>query len=325
VSVSYHDYYSILGVARDASHEEIRRAYRTLARKTHPDVDKTTGAAERFKRMNEAYEVLKDPDTRRRYDQLGANWKEGQEFTPPPDFDGAFRRARGASASRASSARRPHEGFSSFFESLFGDRFGHEFDAAHGRFSTSHDVDFDEQVGTPPPSEAELVVTLEELLRGAKRTLQLSTSGDAKSTRTVEVAIPRGTVDGSVVRLRGQGAAYPNGPADLLLRVRIAPHARFRVDGHDVEARLDVRPHQAVLGASVPFVAADGREVSIRVPAGSSSGRKLRLRGLGLPRRDDTRGDLIVEIAIVVPRTPSDDERRLYEELARLDESSPPV
>jgi len=314
LSVQFHDYYSILGVARDASEEEIRRAYRKLARQTHPDVDKTSGAAERFKRMNEAYEVLKDPVTRKRYDQLGANWKEGQEFTPPPDFQAEFRRRAGSQHTRSGRARGAPEGFSSFFESLFGDRFSNDFE-----FGSGSTVDFDEQVGPPPASEAELVVTLEELLRGDKRTLQLSTPGDDRNVRTVEVSIPRGTIDGSVVRLRGQGASYPTGPADLLLHVRVAPHPRFRVNGHDLETRVEIRPHQAALGASVPVVTADGREVAISVPAGSSSGRKLRLRGLGLPRRDGSRGDWIVELVIVVPSSLSAEERRLYEELARLD------
>lgn len=313
MSVQFHDYYSILGVARDATEEEIRRAYRKLARQTHPDVDKTSGAGERFKRMNEAYEVLKDPVTRKRYDQLGANWKEGQEFTPPPDFQQEFRRRASSQRPRSGRAHSTPEGFSSFFESLFGDRFSYDFDYAQGQ-----GVDFDEQVGAPPPSEAELVVTLDELLRGAKRTFQLSTGRDPSATRTIEVTIPRGTIDGSVVRLRGQGLPGPGGPADLLLHVRLAPHTRFTVEGHDLETRLEIRPHQAVLGASVPLRMADEREVAITVPPGSSSGRKLRLRGLGLPRRDGSRGDLIVEIAIAVPESLSAEERKLYEELARL-------
>jgi curved DNA-binding protein len=308
MSVKFQDYYQTLGVARDASDEDIRKAYRALARKTHPDIDKTSGAAERFKQISEAYEVLKDPATRKRYDQLGANWKEGQEFTPPPGYDfGAGRpRARRTTHTHAGG----FEGFSSFFEQMFGDRFSGRFDDGAFEFQTQSAPRRGASV------EARLSIPLEDALKGAKRTLHVQ-SEEGSAPRTIEVTIPAGTTNGTVMRLRGQGAPGQAGAGDLLLRVEIEPHARFAVDGHDLAATLDIPPHQAALGARVPFTSAEGSELTLTVPPGSSSGKKLRLRGQGLSRRDGSRGDLIVALRIVVPETLSDEERKLYEELAR--------
>lgn len=310
--MKFQDYYSTLGVARNASADDIRSAYRKLARMTHPDVDKTSGAAERFKQINEAYEVLKEPATRQRYDALGENWKDGQDFTPPPDFSHSANGAPRGRRQRSARTAREAEGFSSFFESLFGDRFAHMDGGG-----------FDDGSPMPGPSiEATLPITLEDAISGAKRTIRLG-SDDSRSQRTIDVTIPAGTTHGSTMRLRGLGEPGRDGAGDLLLHVEIAPHPRFKVDGHDLHTRLAIRPFEAALGARVPLATPEGGEVRVTITPGSSSGKTLRLRGLGLKKRDGARGDLLVQLDIVVPETLSDDERKLYEELARLGRPAP--
>lgn len=312
MSVKFQDYYATLGVSREASAEEIRRAYRALARKTHPDVDKTSGAADRFKHIAEAYEVLKDPETRKRYDALGASWREGQEFTPPPDFTaGSGPRARHHQRFRAS-GHPPSGGFSSFFETLFGDGFG---DASFDG------VEFEPGGEQRRPSrggdvEADIEITLEEALQGGKRTLHLETGDPRQAARTLDVTLPKGLSSGSTLRLAGQGRSGSLGAGDLLLHVRVAPHPRFTLSGSALRTTLALRPDQAVLGARVPLRGLDGAEVTVRVPAGSSSGRVLRLKGLGLAQRDGTRGDLLVELAISVPTVLDEAERKLWTEIA---------
>ncbi len=319
MSVKFQDYYATLGVERTASDEEIRKAYRTLARSTHPDIDKTSGAADRFKLISEAYEVLKDPKTRKRYDELGANWKEGQDFQPPPgyDFSGGQRsHGEGARGPRRTTRRTTSdtggfEGFSSFFESMFGER--------HGGF------DFEGQSAPRQGQsiEAQMSIDLQDALKGAKRTIRLQSEDPNASPRTIEVTIPPGTTSGTVMRLRGQGGGGEAGPGDLLLHVDIAPHPRFEVHEHDLATTLAIHPHEGALGARVPLATAEGSEITITVPTGSSSGKKLRLRGQGLPRRGGTRGDLIVELRIVVPETLGEEERKLYEELSRISRPRP--
>jgi curved DNA-binding protein len=316
VSVKFQDYYSVLGVPRTATPEEIQRAYRKLARQKHPDVDKTPGATERFKQITEANEVLKDPKTRARYDQLGANWKEGQEFTPPPEWgDAAGRRGYARGAGRPAD----FDGFSSFFESLFGDRAGSAFDfhvdgedgesdgprrGGRGRARRGSSI------------EASLEITLDEALRGATKTIQLSSNDAGVEPRTIDVKIPPGTAPGTTMRLRGQGSPGTAGPGDLLLKIEIAEDPRFRAADHDLTTTVAIAPDEAALGARVAVPLAGGGEASVTVPAGSSSGKRLRLRGHGLPKRDGTRGDLFVEIAIVVPEQLSAAERAAYEALA---------
>lgn len=305
MSVQFQDYYAVLGVARDAPAAEIQRAYRKLARQAHPDVDKSEGATQRFQKIQEAYEVLKDPEKRRRYDTLGASWKEGQEFTPPPGWEGA-RAGRGGQAFDFEDLG----GFSSFFEAMFGGApgAGGARGAARPRAGASH--------------EAAVTISLEDAHAGATRSMTLE---GEHGSRTYDVRIPPGTTHGSTIRLRGQGApGRHGGPAgDLYLRVEIAPHARFEVDGHDLSAPLAVAPWEAALGAKVPFATLDGGEVVVRVPPGTPSGRKLRLRGLGLPRRDGPRGDLVLEVRIVVPPSASEEEKRLWQELARASAFDP--
>ena len=294
MAVKFRDYYEVLGVARTATAEEIKRAYRKLARKHHPDLKpapERTAAAERFKEINEANEVLSDPDKRVKYDALGQNWKNGMDFTPPP----------GAGRSAPGSADWEDVGeVSDFFASLFGRGAGRR-----GRG--------DARVTFPGSDvEAELAVTLDELLRGGKRRLQLL------GGRTIEVEIPPGVRSGSVLRLAGQGEAGVNGgpPGDLFLHVRLAPHSLYRVAGDDLEADLQLAPWQAVLGDEVKVETLDG-PVTLKVPPGTPGGRRLRLRGRGLPLANGQRGDLHAVVRILVPERPTDAERQAYEALKR--------
>jgi len=294
VTVKFRDYYEVLGVPRTATADEIKRAYRQLARKYHPDLQpaaERAKAAERFKEINEAHEVLSHPENRAKYDALGAGWKDGADFTPPP---GAGEGAAGTSEWENLG------GFSDFFASLFGGPTGR---ASHGGAHI-----------TIPGSDvqAELPVTLEELLRGGRRRITLDGS------RNLEVEIPLGAREGTLLRLAGQGESGTGGgpPGDLYLRLRLDPHPRHRVAGDDLEMDLSLWPWQAVLGAEVRVETPDG-PVTLKVPSGTQSGRRLRLRGRGLPRGDGGRGDLYAVVRIVVPARPNPAEREAYETLKR--------
>ena len=291
MAVKFRDYYEVLGVPRTATADDIKRAYRQLARKHHPDLQpaaERTRAAERFKEINEAYEVLSDSDKRGKYDALGANWKSGMDFTPP-----------GAERSYAGTAEWENaEDVSDFFASLFGR--GARRPGRGGVRVTIPGNDI----------EAELPVTLEELLHNARRRITLD------GNRSLEVEIPRGSREGTVLRLAGQGERGVNGgpPGDVYIRLRMIPHPRYRVAGDDLDMDLPLWPWQAVLGAAVRIETPDG-PVTLTVPAGSQSGRRLRLRGRGLPRADGSRGDLYAVARIVVPESPSVAEREAYETL----------
>jgi curved DNA-binding protein len=314
VMVEFQDYYKTLGIERSASQEEVRRSYRKLARTYHPDVNKEAGAEARFKQITEAYEVLKDPEKRKRYDALGSNWRAGQDFTPPPGFEG-FEFDLGG-------ARAGGEGFgdfSSFFETLFGGGgFGGPFAGGARRGGPR---------GRRPRAvaqEAELVIPLEEAVRGATREVALEAQevgADGRvglARKTLSLKIPPGTRPGTVMRLAGQGARSSHGgPAgDLLLHIRIAPHPRFTIEGDDLSTRLPVTPWEAALGTKVELQLVEG-SAELSVPPGSKSGKKLRLRGQGLPKKGGGRGDLYVELAIHVPATLTPRERELFTELAR--------
>jgi len=298
VAVKFRDYYEVLGVPRTATADEIKRAYRKLARTHHPDLApaaERAAAAERFKEINEANEVLGDPDKRRKYDALGENWKGGMDFTPPPN---GYRTGDGGGAAQ------DFEGFgdfSDFFSSLFGGSGARGARASNVRVTMAgSDV------------EAELPVFLEEILQGDRRRVTLPNG------RTVEVDIPRGVHPGTVLRLAGQGERGMGGgpPGDLYLHVRMVPHPRYRVAGDALEADLTIAPWQAVLGADIRVETPDGA-VTLKVPSGTQSGRRLRLRGRGLPRPDGTSGDLYAVVRIVVPEKPSEAEREAYEALRR--------
>jgi len=291
VAVKFRDYYEVLDVPRTATADEIKRAYRKLARKHHPDLQpaaERSAAAERFKEINEAYEVLSDADKRAKYDALGANWKSGMDFTPPPG------RARTVSAEDLGD-------FSEFFASLFGGEGRRRGERGGARI-------------TFPGSDIEalLPVTLDDLLRGGRRQIQVAEG------RSLDVEIPRGARDGMVLRLVGQGEPGHNGgpPGDVYLHLRLVPHPRYPVNDDDIEMDLPLWPWQAVLGAEVRVETPEG-PVTLKVPSGAQSGKRLRLRGRGLPRADGTRGDLYAEVRIVIPERPSAAERDAYEALRR--------
>jgi curved DNA-binding protein len=314
--VQYQDYYQTLGVSRGASQDEIQKAYRKLARQLHPDVNKSPDAEPRFKAVTEAYEVLKDPDKRKRYDALGSNWRAGQEFTPPPGWEGA----RFDFGGREVDFEDLGDGFSSFFEAFFGGR-GGPFGGGFGGARAGRGP----RVQRGATQEVEITLTLEDLVRGGAKDFVLESQvagpgGSPKVTRrTYSVRIPAGTREGTTIRLAGQGGGGSLGgpPGDLLLHVRLAPHPRLRVDGDDdLEVDVPVAPWEAALGAKVPVPLLEG-EATLSVPAGSSSGTRLRLRGQGLPRRDGARGDLLAVLQVVLPKELTDEERELYERLAR--------
>lgn len=316
MSVKFQDYYKTLGVKRDAAQDEIQRAYRKLARKYHPDLNKDAGAEAKFKQLGEAYEVLKDPEKRKRYDQLGENWKAGEEFTPPPGFENVRfnfggRSARGSGSGGAGGASGGASGgfsfspggqFSDFFEAFFGE------DGGPGSFNQAFGGRGQAHAHQPQAQEAAIDITLDEAFHGSTRQLTLQ---GPEGTKRLDVRIPAGTTQGSKIRVRGQAG----GGGDLILVVNIQPHATFTLDGHDLTMDVPIQPWQAALGDKVRVTTLDG-EVTLSVPPGASSGAKLRLRGKGLRKRNsDERGDLLARIKIVVPKTLTDEQRRLYEQL----------
>lgn len=302
-AVEYKDYYSIMGVARDASQDEIRRAYRKLARKYHPDVSKEPDAEDRFQEMQEAYEVLKDPEKRAAYDQLGQDWRAGQDFRPPPGWDSGFEFSGGGFTDADAGA------FSDFFESLFGR--GSSYGHAHG-FGGFH--------GRGQDHFARVELTLEEAYRGGTRQLTLqSPSVDAHGRvqtepRTLNVRIPAGVTEGQQIRLSGQGGSGvgKGGSGDLYLEVAIRPHALFRTEGRDIHLELPIAPWEAALGATVT-VPTLGGDVDARIQPGARSGQRLRLKGRGLPGSPP--GDQYLQLRIVAPPPRNDADRNLYERM----------
>jgi curved DNA-binding protein len=313
-ATDFRDYYETLGVPRDASTDDIRKAHRKLARQYHPDVNKEPGAEDRFKEISEAYEVLRDPEKRERYDRFGRTGGQGFDprggggggggFDPrAAGFDFDFGGGGGGGGGGES-------GFSDFFEGLFGRggrRGGSGFEGFQGFSMRGAD------------QEAVLELSLEEAAHGGRRRLSL---GDG---RDFEVNIPAGVVDGQRIRLAGEGGQGDGGAGDLLLRVRLRPHPRFRLEGRDLYTELPVAPWEAALGAEVSVPTLEGG-AKVRVPPGSSSGRKLRLRGQGFPGPggDSAKaGDLYATVEIHVPKTLSDRERELFEELAEVSDFDP--
>jgi curved DNA-binding protein len=317
MAVKFQDYYETLGVDRAATAEQIKLAFRKLARIHHPDVAKDKVAGEvKFKEINEAYEVLGDPVKRRRYDELGA---DGQNAA-----DSAFSREAGSPEGPGFEFG-GSTGFSDFFESFFaGGRDGFGSRRQHAGRSGAHEDEFAHE---GQDVEADLLVTLEEILRGAQRKVSLrrpSDDGAAERTNSYNVRIPPGMREGQRIRLAGQGGAGHGGAAagDLYLRLRLARHPDFNVDGTDLYHDLDLAPWEAVLGVKVKIPTLDGT-TTLTVPAGTAAGRQLRLRGLGLPKADGTRGDLHASVRIQTPVTISDEERGAWEKLAALSTFKP--
>jgi curved DNA-binding protein len=339
MAVAFKDYYEILGVPREASQEEIRKAFRRLARKYHPDVAKDKKAAEeKFKEINEAHEVLGDPAKRERYDELGASWKHGAEFQPPPDWQergwrsGPFTDARG----RGFEWHFGGTGFSDFFEQFFGST------SRTGRgFTDSEPFAGDDVEARGRDTEGDILVTLEEVLRGSVRSVQVQQTaacgscggsgvrgrcacakcdgtGRVTTRHSYQVKIPPGVREGQRLRLAGKGErGLGGGPAgDLYLRVRLAKHPDFRVDADGLCHDLELAPWEAVLGTTVSVPTLDG-SVQIKIPPGTQNGQRLRVRGRGLPKKNGQRGDLFVVATIRLPERIGESERTLWERLAR--------
>jgi curved DNA-binding protein len=319
--MEYRDYYKILGVARTATADEIKKSYRRLARKFHPDVSKEKDAEQKFKEVQEAYEVLKDPEKRAAYDQLGSEWKSGEQFRPPPDWGGGFefrggpRQGRAGAGARAGARHTEEEfeeaeGYSDFFSSLFGARGfsggANPFGGAGARAARGH--------------HARVDIDLEEAYAGTIRTLELKRP-DLKpdgtldlKTHTVRVTIPAGVTEGQLIRLAGQGEQSPGGgkPGDLYLEVHIKPHRLFQLEGRDVTLTLPIAPWESALGATVT-VPTLGGGVEMRIPPNSQSGQKMRLRSRGLPGQ--TPGDQYIQLKLVVPPANTPEARAVFEEM----------
>jgi curved DNA-binding protein len=305
--MQYKDYYKVMGVARDASQEDIKRAYRKLARKYHPDVSKEKDAEAKFKELQEANEVLKDPEKRAAYDQLGPDWRPGQDFRPPPDWGKGFEFSRGRGGEG------PAE-FSDFFSQLFGSGSPFGQGRGTGRAGRGYSAAGQDHV-------ARVDVDLEDAFRGGTRTIdirspEISADGHVVvKPRTLRVSIPAGVTEGQQIRLAGQGSPGIGGgpPGDLFLEVAFKPHALFKVDGRDLTLTLPVAPWEAALGetVSVPTLAGP---VDMKLPVGARAGQKLRLRGRGLP--GPTPGDQYVLLKIVLPPD-SPRARQLFEQMRR--------
>ncbi|MBQ3647032.1 MAG: DnaJ domain-containing protein [Synergistaceae bacterium] len=290
MGIEYKDYYKILGVSREASADEIRKAYRKLAKQYHPDVSKEKGAEEKYKEINEAYEVLKDPEKRKKYDTLGMNWQNGQDFTPPPgwqhvefnggDFGG---------------------GFSDFFQTLFGNAggFGDIFSNASRR---QHPMKRD--------TEVNLTLSLEDAINGGTHNLVFKTSNGKQN---INVRLPKGITEGSQIKLPGKSESG----GDIIINIHIEPHKIFEINGYDLTREIKVPVYDAVLGKDISVGTLNG-EVTVKMPPGIQDGQKLRLRGKGIPTRDGTNGDLFVRVRIEIPRHLTSQQKNLWEEIAKL-------
>lgn len=309
--MEFKDYYQTLGVPRSATEDDIKKAYRKLARRFHPDVSSEDDAETRFKEIGEAYEVLRDKEKRSAYDRFGSDWKAGQEFRPPPGWDpNAQFGGRGFSG----------EGFSDFFESLFGQ--GRSQGPGHGRGRPGGFGDGRQRPMRGEDRNAQITISLEDAYAGATRAISMQTPGPRSrrtgaGTRKLNVKIPAGTTEGQRIRLAGQGGAGRGGAGDLYLEISFESHPIYKVDGRDITLDLPVTPWEAALGARVA-VPTLGGNVDLTIPAGSQSGKRLRLRGRGLPARSASgvAGDQYVVLKIVTPAPTSEEQRAFYEQMA---------
>jgi curved DNA-binding protein len=315
MAVKYRDYYEILGIQRSVAQDEIQRAYRKLARKYHPDVSKAANAEDKFKEINEAYEVLKDPEKRKMYDQLGPNWRSGQDFRPPPGWETQFDFGRGG-AQQAEFQWGGSGGFSDFFESLFG---GRGFQQAPGRSARKpvwHQAGADQ--------ETTIRISLEEAFHGGTKPIVLqsqviNSKGQLeRQERRLDVKIPPGILPGQRIRLTGQGEKGTGGGprGDLYLRVEIEPHQVFELKGRDIYMDVPVAPWEAVLGSEVRLSTLSGN-IDLKIPPGTQSSQKLRLRGKGMPNNKGAPGDLYATVVVKVPTHPSEKELALFEEMKK--------
>jgi curved DNA-binding protein len=333
MAVKFKDYYEVLGVKRDATDEQIRQAYRKLARKYHPDVNPGDRVAEdKFKELNEANEVLSDPAKRKRYDQLGANWKNGAEFTPPPgwgrtnvQFDDLGSIFGGG-------------GFSDFFETLFGGMRSEPQGEQRRRGSRA-------RADRGQDAEAEMEISLEDAHNGGRHRITLqgtrtcpscggkgTTAGVVCSTcrgagqvmnpKTIDVNIPPAARDGSVIKVGKQGQQGGQEPGDLFIRLKIKPHRIFTVSGDDITAEVPIAPWEAVLGATIEVPTIDGK-AEMKIPPGAQGGQRLRLRGQGLNKRPGGRGDQYIKLKVVVPTHATDREKQLFRDLSETTKFNP--
>jgi len=285
--MEYKDYYKILGVSKDVSKEDLKKAYRKLARKYHPDVSKEPNAEAKFKEVGEAYEALKDPQKRDQYDQFGSNYQNGQSFTPPPGWG----QQGGAGAGN----------FSSFFDNMFGG--GGMGGAGGGR---------DNFYAQGEAVNTKITISLEDAFLGAKKTIRRPSGSN--QTGTLNVKIPAGITVGKKIRLSGQGMAGMGGSAgDLFLEIAIAPHPHYRLEDKDIYLDLPIAPWEAALGAKVTVPTLAGR-INLKIPAGAKSGQKMRLKGRGLPSKEA--GDQFVVLQIITPPADSDAATKLYQQMA---------
>lgn len=309
--MEFKDYYETLGVGRDATADEIKKAFRKLARKYHPDVSREADAEARMQEVNEAYAALSDPEKRAAYDQLGRGYRPGQEFKPPPDWGTGFEFS-GHGAGPGDAAE-----FSDFFAELFG-RMGGMPGGGHGRHGAQHGA----FRARGEDHHARLLLDIEDAFSGATRQISLrvpQVDADGRvtlGTRTLNVRIPVGVREGQIIRLAGQGApGLGDAPAgDLLLEVRFAPHPRLRADGRDLHLALPVAPWEAALGAVVA-VELPGGSLKVRIPAGAQSGRQLRVRGRGIPGQPP--GDLLLDLQVVLPPADTPQAKEFYATMAR--------
>ena len=316
--MEFKDYYKVMEVERNATQDEIKRAYRKLARKYHPDVSSESNAEARFKEVGEAYEVLKDPEKRAAYDQLGSQWKAGQEFRPPPGWDAGFEFSEGGRG------RAEDFGFSDFFEALYGQRYG-----APGGARSSHRGSRQEGVRMRGQDHhARVLVDLEDSFNGATRPItlrmpELTPDGHVVTRdRTLNVRIPKGIRPGQQIRLAGQGGMGIGGgdAGDLFLEVEFNPHSRYRADGSDLYLELPVTPWEAALGAKVKVMTPAG-EIGLSIPPNSQADKKLRLKGRGLPGKAP--GDLFVVLKVVLPPANTDRAREAYRQMQKQFEFDP--
>ncbi len=341
--MKFQDYYQTLGITRSATKEEISKAYRKLARKFHPDVNKEKTAEDKFKQISEAYEVLKDPEKRKLYNELGENWKAGQDFKPPPGWEdlfaqsfqgqnfnqGNFRSSGGTGSGSRRTNRQANTGggfsfgadgnngpgFSDFFQSLFGGS------AAGGRTGGSNQNNPNTtESPKPAPKPIEVFVSIDEIVNQAKKTIRLNITktnpfgSKEVSTKNLTFKIPDSMSDGRLIKIKGKaGEANP----EIVLKLKVSPDSRSRIDGNNIISMLPLTPSEAVLGGKFEY-SIFSSTYNLNIPAKTSSGKTFRLKGKGLPLKEGARGDLLVEVRIVIPDTLSEEEIELYKKLSEI-------